>query len=493
MAAHDPALAVNPDGAGERPRLVVALRPDVVLEREDDALVVGHPWGRLRLRGLDGAVVAALAQLADGQLESAAVRGASARTLLTRIAPALTTTLMLGDRRLATATAMTPDAVLRWRDPVGPDTQASLAGFAYLRSCDGEALLESPTSRHRVALHDASAAALVATLARRAALREHVAGAPALESGAAFALVDFLVAADLAVLGAEPDDPALALWDFHDLVFHARSRLGRHDHPFGGTYRHSETHRPLPAVAARPPGAWIELPRPQWEAVVQRDPTLTEALEGRRSIREYGAAAVDLVQLGELLYRAARVRGVIEADPDNGLPYAALDRPFPTGGGSGELELYLTIARCDGIEAGVYHYDAVRHGLRGIDVCAEDRRELLAAAWRAAAGRIDPQVLITITSRFGRLSWKYSSIAYALTLKHVGVLYQTLYLVATAIGLAPCGLGSGNADVAARAFGLDWATESSVGEFLVGSRPAGAPAAVGGFADARPDAPKNAS
>ena len=55
-------------------------------------------------------------------------------------------------------------------------------------------------------------------------------------------------------------------------------------------------------------------------------------------------------------------------------------------------------------------------------------------------------------------------------------------VLATAMGLAPCALGSGDADVAARAFGLDWAHESSVGEFLVGSRADGEPAA-GRFRD----------
>ena len=34
-------------------------------------------------------------------------------------------------------------------------------------------------------------------------------------------------------------------------------------------------------------------------------------------------------------------------------------------------------------------------------------------------------MLITIAARFGRLSWKYSAIAYALVLKDAGVLTQT--------------------------------------------------------------------
>jgi SagB-type dehydrogenase family enzyme len=78
--------------------------------------------------------------------------------------------------------------------------------------------------------------------------------------------------------------------------------------------------------------------------------------------------------------------------------------------------------------------------------------------------------LIILTARFQRLMWKYQSLAYALILKHVGVLYQTMYLVATAMGLAPCAVGGGNSDLFAQATGLDYYTETSVGEFLLGSR-----------------------
>jgi hypothetical protein len=57
--------------------------------------------------------------------------------------------------------------------------------------------------------------------------------------------------------------------------------------------------------------------------------------------------------------------------------------------------------------------------------------------------------------------------SYATTLKHVGVLYQTFYLVCTAMGLAPCGLGVGDIELSARCLGLDWERESSVGEFMI--------------------------
>ncbi len=40
----------------------------------------------------------------------------------------------------------------------------------------------------------------------------------------------------------------------------------------------------------------------------------------------------------------------------------------------------------------------------------------------AMGSPVAPQILITITARFGRISWKYSSIAYSLILKDVGAL-----------------------------------------------------------------------
>jgi oxazoline/thiazoline dehydrogenase len=51
-----------------------------------------------------------------------------------------------------------------------------------------------------------------------------------------------------------------------------------------------------------------------------------------------------------------------------------------------------------------------------------------------------------------------------------------MYLVATAMGLAPCGVGGGDSDCFARAAGTDYFAETSVGASLLGSQP-GDPAA----------------
>jgi oxazoline/thiazoline dehydrogenase len=47
------------------------------------------------------------------------------------------------------------------------------------------------------------------------------------------------------------------------------------------------------------------------------------------------------------------------------------------------------------------------------------------------------------------------------------------------MGLAPCGLGGGDSELFARAAGLTYEAETSVGEFIVGT-PAGEPGPVVG-------------
>jgi SagB-type dehydrogenase family enzyme len=100
------------------------------------------------------------------------------------------------------------------------------------------------------------------------------------------------------------------------------------------------------------------------------------------------------------------------------------------------------------------------------------RAPALDALLREAAIAMDapaaPQILITIAARFGRVSWKYSSLAYALILKDVGVLMQTFYLMATEMGLGACALGTANIDLFAKMTGLEFHVEGPVGQFAIG-------------------------
>ncbi|GJF27955.1 hypothetical protein KNE206_06550 [Kitasatospora sp. NE20-6] len=475
--------------AGGPLRRMLRLRPEVVVTAQGDDLEMSHPWGRQRVHALGAETVALLDELTRTEIDVDDLpAGGRLMHLLHRFPYLVTTTLAdpLGVP-LATAVPIARSATLPGL--ARPTGTAVLSRFAYLRRLPeehaGACVLESPVAPFRLTLHRPAAGAFVAavTASRSVAEASLLAG---LSTSAGEALAGLLAGAGFLDEGAQGEPP---LWDFHDLLFHARSRPGRHDYPSGGIFAHPEVAQlpAIPGTGPREEGAGIDLPVPDWDEVLARDPALSEVLEGRRSVRAYADTPVTLDQLGELLYRVARVRRVIPGDPADPHGYDIVDRPYPAGGATGELEVYLSVVRCDGLVPGVYRYDAAAHRLRPRPFSGPGDeaafRELMTSAWRATGCTVDPQVLLTVTSRFGRLSWKYSQIAYALTLKHVGVVYQTLYLVATAMGLAPCGLGSGDTDAAARALGLDWTAESSVGEFLIGSRPAGVPRTARGFAD----------
>ncbi len=356
-----------------------------------------------------------------------------------------------------------------------------LSRFAYLRRDGCECVLESGMAHARIIVHDARTAAVIGRLCSPVTLDKLVGEVPTLSAEAHERLLALLARSGmlqtLDEAGAAPEDidPATQTWAFHDLVFHARSRKGRTDAPYGGTYRFAGQSGPPPALMEPPPGETVELFRPDLARLRRDDPTLSQVLEERASDRAFDSARpISATQLGEFLFRVARARDhrqVELATPAGPQRMDMVGRPYPAGGGMYELELYLAIQACADLEAGLHYYDPARHRLVRLSGVTANLTALLADA--AGAACIPPdelQVLIILAARYPRLAWKYESIAYSLVLKHVGVLYQSMYLAATAMGLGPCAVGGGDADLFARAAGTKYTAVTSVGEFLLGSR-----------------------
>jgi len=234
--------------------------------------------------------------------------------------------------------------------------------------------------------------------------------------------------------------------------------------------------RPDPEAAGSPP----ELRRPDRGSAMTALPPpaprlevpLSDALDRRRTVRSYAARALRLDELSTLLYHAARVVRVFR-HPRFG--EGAL-RPFPTAGARSELEIYVVGGEIAGLSPGAHHYDP--HGHRLLLVRERDghQERLLRSVHAAAGGGLnrDPACILLITAVFERTMWKYHDLGLSLVYKDAGALFQTLYLVATALGLAPCALGAGEEAENSRWLGLDPLRESQVGCFLIG------PAAEGG-------------
>jgi SagB-type dehydrogenase family enzyme len=351
-----------------------------------------------------------------------------------------------------------------------------LSRFAYLRRRGNEMVLESPRAGALFKICDPKIATAIATLSmpqKISRLRRQ----DDFPGGALLALLvdcQILFKIDAAnsdgLRPAEGDD-SLVLWDFHDLLLHTRSTEGRQANPLGGLYPHAGVISPPPAVRQRWPGKTIDL-RKFSAAPSQTNSPVAKLLRERHSMRDFDdQQPITLAELSLFLDSTARIQsrwksGLDFDDDGPDIEYAA--RPYPSGGSAYELELYLTVANCEGLARGFYHYDADRHALVPIAARAHELEAMLTAAEFAMDAPAPPQILITIAARFGRVSWKYSSIAYALILKDVGVLIQTFYMMATDMALGGCAIGTANIDLFAKITGIEFHVEGPVGQFAIG-------------------------
>jgi SagB-type dehydrogenase family enzyme len=418
--------------------LIVRLRRDATLE--DGVLVEGHV--RMPLGKLGPGVAAAVELLREGADEDALDDAAGEAELMA---------LQLLLRRLETRGWLEREAPgLATLVPIGHEVHPVLASppelvlsrFAYVRDDGGQLVAETPRASVRVLLHTPEAVHAVFALPK---------GDP---------VTALLVRAGVAVSPEDEQRRELEQWSFADLLFHARSRVGRNLGGYGGSFHLEGRYEPLPA-RRDPFEPATALPTPAGS-----DPFF-DLLESRISIRQHDdERPITRDQLGEFLWRVARVRGTWFDGHEE-----VVSKPYPAGGALHELELYPLVTNCHELEPGLYHYDSHAHALGLVSEPTPATTLLVEYARRTAVMEAPPQVAILIAGRFGRMMWKYESMAYAAMLKHVGVLYQTMYLVATALGLAPCALGGGNSDAFAAAAGTDYYAESTVGEFVLGSRP----------------------
>jgi hypothetical protein len=234
-----------------------------------------------------------------------------------------------------------------------------LSRFAYIHCAGGAVMLESPLAPARIVLHDWRAAAVVHLLAEPRRVEDLRAQMPHVAEDTARALLALLLAARMAAEatagGSSAADEAVALrsWEFHDLLFHARTRGGRHDRPVGGSDRFLGDLEPPPplrvSTSTAPP---VELYRPDLQRLEETDPPFARVHEARRSIRVYGARPLTASQLGAFLYRVGRVADYWQDELRTArgpLRVAAAARPYPAAGGLYELELYLLVQRCEGL------------------------------------------------------------------------------------------------------------------------------------------------
>jgi SagB-type dehydrogenase family enzyme len=471
-----------------RPTVSVRLINRIELETRTDGSIAAYFEGNAVGLGKFGASAIASAEELRTGLPLARTKDKDIDLLVRRLARRGLVEYRLGRARDGKdQVVIEPQVPDYWpRTPELADTEVIvLSRFAYLRRRGNDMVLESPRAGALFRICDPNIVTALAALSAPQPIkkfRRHE-SFPGKELLALLLDCQMLfrveAAGDNGPRATEGDDN-LVMWDFHDLLFHTHSTEGRHANPLGGLYPYAGVIPPPLAVRPHWPGKKIDLKKLSATPSEPLSPFAT-LLHERHSTREFDdQKPITLGELARFLDNAARVQSRWKSEDDLGEDGPVVEytsRPYPGGGSAYELELYLAVANCEGLSRGFYHYDADRHALVPIGVRPQELDAQLAGAEFAMDAPGTPQILITIAARFDRVSWKYSSIAYSLILKDVGVLIQTLYLMATDMGLGGCAIGSSNIDLFAKMTGIEFHVEGPVGLFALGRgvKPQGPP------------------
>lgn len=468
-----------------------SLSEDVLVEEDAAAArtLVITKWAEVELNGVDDAVLESLRRMTLGpvSLANALAHGdddgsghwTNVRRVLDQLSGSVVRSLALsdGERPLLSAVPVSRNAFLELVE-IPHDRPVRLSRFAAIRTSGTDLVVESPLAQFDVVLHRPLARYAITGLAGVVTIATLAGGLHALP-GAVADMVAYLVAAGVVVVGdqLEPDgkasfaedrDPVLSRWSHHELLFHVRSRMGRYGGPSGAVFPHAERFPSPGLVKVFRTGDKIPLYRPDLSELIFSDPPLTQVLENARLCSDVTGRRLSAEQVGELLYRAARVRAIGSEHAGAAVSYDVSDRPYLSTSGLYELELYVCLHNCADLPRGIFHYDPVEHTLTMVNDSAKELAELLDGAKVAARITAQPPMVITVTARIARASWMYGGIGYSLTLAHVGALQQTLSLVANAMGLAACAPAIDPGDIVDNALRLDSPAEVGVGEFVVG-------------------------
>lgn len=160
---------------------------------------------------------------------------------------------------------------------------------------------------------------------------------------------------------------------------------------------------------------------------------LEAVLRSRRSRYHYSPGGLDLMVLGSLLTSSYSVNRTAVAYGWNDFPLNVC----PSAGGLQPVNLYVLANRMTEVPGGLYYfhpYELTLQLIRAGDLSDEVGKSLLQPEFRTAP------VLLVLTCSMDRVLWKYPLRHYRTVHIDTGIVAQSLYLVATALGLNACAI-----------------------------------------------------
>jgi putative peptide maturation dehydrogenase len=227
-------------------------------------------------------------------------------------------------------------------------------------------------------------------------------------------------------------------------------------------------HGPPPGeFASFPPIPALRLPGRE------RDGSLYRILMARRTTRSFAPdVPMTLEQLDTVLRYVFGCHGYRRPLPD----VVCIKRTSPSGGGLHPIEAYPIVNNVEGVDPGIYHYNARDHELVLLSELEPTEGRRMASSFMCGQSYFGTaHVSFVLTARFYRNYWKYRrhQKAYAAILMDAAHLSQTLYLVSAELGLGAFITIAINAGDIEERLGLDGVREGVIAMTGCGQRDPG--------------------
>lgn len=188
----------------------------------------------------------------------------------------------------------------------------------------------------------------------------------------------------------------------------------------------------------------IKLPSPSSFKYGQKP--LIDAINSRRSLRQYSGKALSLEELSFLLWCTQGVKKVI-----NG---AATLRAVPSAGARHAFETFLLINRVEGLKPGLYRFLALEHRLMEVNL-DPDIGEKVVAGCLGQGFIVTSAVTFIWAADVPRMYWRYGERGYRYLHLDAGHVCQNLYLAAESIDCGACAIAAFDDDEINTVIGVD--------------------------------------
>ena len=216
----------------------------------------------------------------------------------------------------------------------------------------------------------------------------------------------------------------------------------------------------MPPLRRIPEGSLIKLPAPRPPAL-----SVGDAIIRRRSAEDFTPGPIDLNDLATILYLTIGITAWTEA---YGLSKYPL-RAYPSAGALQPVEAYVYANYVNGLDKGIYKYDAFTHSLIQMKVGDFAKQLVDISLGQDHVGKASAVLILTVY--YARTRWKYWKRALRYVLLDAGAAMENAYLASVGLGLGVRAVGAFYDNELCSLLSIDCLNEFPVVLILVG-RPA---------------------